>query len=230
MSKIKTLFQLSIFLVFVHYFAQNNYVSIEFKPENESYTESDYHIYKNDSLVYSNCYLKNDFSILSHLKKGNYLLKYDTVFGINSIELNFESDRSYKKIILETEKISKKKLAQTFSYVESLKNNERITLQYSLSACFVSKNKEAIILKENDEYFFIEYKRRRLIGKINIQKIIRHEKILKSLNSKKNIHNSVLHSTCSEFFSLTKNGTQVYGKNIYCGDWSESSDIKRWIK
>ncbi len=229
LHKIKTLFQLSILFVCVNSFAQNA-LFIKFKLEQELFNGSDYHIYKNDSLVYSNCYLKNDTSILYSLKKGNYLLKYDTVFGVDSIKINFESDRGFKDIILETEKISKEKLTQTFSYVESLKNNERITLYYSLGGCFTSKKKEATILKENDQYFYVDYGQKRLITRRRIKRIIRHEKILKSLSFKENLHNSEFHSTCSEFFSLTKNGAQVYGKNTYCGTWSESSDIKKWMK
>lgn len=229
-SKIRTFLQLVLFLIVANSFAQNNQLFIEFEPEKEFSTETDYHVYKKDSLVYSNCYLKNESSNLYHLDKGDYLLKYNTVFGIDSVEFSFTSDRAFKEIILETEKISQKRLAQTSSYVESLKNNERITLNYSLGGCFISKKKEATILKENDQYFFVDYGQKRWITERRLQRIIRYEKILKNLNFNENLHDGELYTTCSEFFSLTKNGKQLYGKNVYCGTWSESSNIKRLMR
>lgn len=226
-SKIKILLQLGTFLIFSYSFTQNNCLSIKSKPEKELSYGGDYHLYQNDSLIYSKC--DNNIITLFHLKKGKYLLKYDTIFGIDSITFNFESDHDFKEIILETEKISKEKLAQTPSYIESLKNNERIILYYSLGACYISKKKEVTILKENDQYYFVYYGRKKFIDQRRIARIIRHEKILKNLSSK-TIHGGEFYSTCSEFFSLTKNGIQVYGKNTYCNTWSEATDIKRWMK
>ncbi len=228
-SKIRTFFQLALFFMLTNVLSQNNYLRIELKPIKE-HRITDYHFYKNDSLIYANCGSISHINWFSNLEKGEYRLKYDTVFGIDSVEFSFTSDRGSKKIILETEKTSKKRLAETHSYVESLKNNERITLNYSLGACFISRKKEATILKENDLYYFIDYGQKRLISERRIKRIIRHEKILKNLNFTENIHDSELYVTCSEFFSLTKNGKQVYGKNVYCGTWSESSNIKRYMR
>lgn len=229
-SKIRTFFQLALFFILTNALSQNNYLHIDSKPEKEIFDQIHFHLLRNDSLIYAECYLKNDTNSLSNLEKGNYVLKYDTIFGVDSIQINFTSDKDFKEIFLETEKISKKRLAATHSYVESLKNNERITLNYSLDACFVSKKKEATILKENDQYYFVDYGHKRLITERRIKKIIRHEKILKMLNFNQNLHNLELFVTCSEFFSLTKNGKQVFGKNVFCGTWTESSNIKRLMR
>ena len=229
MSKVKTLFQLSIFLVFIHSFAQDNYVSIEFNPEKYSYNGSDYHIYKNDSLVYSNCYLKNDSSILYNLKKGNYVLKYNTIFGIDSLEFKFESNFGTKEIILNTEKIDPIKLTQTSSAIESLRNNERITLNYSAGGCYFLEEKEVTILKENDEYYSVTKRKKRHISRIRLARIIRYEKILQSLRFNENLHGDVSYSTCSESISLTQNGEVLITKNIICNTWTEVTDIKKWM-
>lgn len=229
-SKIKTFFQLALFFMLTTILAQNNYLHIESEPEKDFFDQTHFHLLRNDSLIYPQCYLKDDTNSLYNLKKGSYLLIYNTVFGIDSLYVEFDTERSYKNLILKTEKPELEKLAKTHSYVESLKNNERITLNYSLGACFISRKKEATILKENDLYYFVDYGQKRLITERRIKRIIRHEKILKNLNFAENIHNSELYVTCSEFFSLTKNGKQVYGKNVYCGTWSESSNIKRYMR
>jgi len=230
-DKIKFLVQLTIFFICINSFAQTqgNALFVTFKTDKDFSDESDYHIYKNDSLVYSNCHLKNDINILSHLKKGNYLLKYDTVFGIDSLEFNFKSDFGFKEISLNTEKIDPIKLAQTSSAIESLKNNERITLNYTAGGCYFIKKKEITILKENDEYYSVTKRRKRHISRIRLARIIRYEKEIKNLKFDKNLHRELVYCTYSEFISLTKNGEVLIGKNIFCDTWSKSSEIKKWM-
>lgn len=226
----KVIFQYLLFLIISNSFAQENFLRIEVVPKKEMNRSSDYHLYQNDSLLFTQCHLKNNSHILHKLPKGNYKLKYDTVFGVDSIAFSFESDREFKKIILQTENPSRERLANTFSSVESLKNNEQITVEYGLSACFIHKKKKATILKENDQYYFIDYRHKRLITERRINRIIRHEKILKNLNFENTLHGYEVYVTCVEFFSLSKDEIQVFEKSVFCGMWSESSTIRNWIK
>jgi hypothetical protein len=211
-------------------FGQENYLRIELKPENE-YHFRDYHLYQNDSLIHTNCFQKNDISTLFNLAKGNYKLVYETIFGIDSLNIEFDTEHNYKNIILHTEKPNAKKLAETFSHIESLKNNEQITLIYHLGDCYVSKEKKATILKENDQYYFVDYGHKRWITERRIQKIIRYEKILQLLNFSETLHGKLtMHQNCNESFSLTKNGEQVYAQHVFCGTWTASSNIKGWMR
>ena len=226
----KQILQVFLFFSIAISLGQENYLRIELKPENE-YHFRDYHLYQNDSLIYTNCFQKNDISTLFNLAKGNYKLVYQTVFGIDSLYINFDKERSYKSVSLEIEKPNPKKLAETFSHIESLKNNEQITLRYHVGDCYVSKEKKATILKENDQYYFVDYGHKRWITKRRIQKIIRYEKTLQLLNFSETLHGVItMHLNCNESFSLTKNGIRVYSEYAFCGTWSESSNIKRLLR
>lgn len=231
MSISKIILQFAFVCVTTYSFAQKNYLHIDFKPQTEILNEPHYYLYKNDSLLYTNSDPKNIFNTIRYLEKGKYKLAYETIFGVDTLDIHFKSENDYKEIILETEKPSREMLAETFSYVESLKNNEQITLAYSLSACFNSKNKKATILKENEQYFFVDYGQKRLITKQRIKKIIRYEKILKNLTAVKKINGSaIISSTCNEFFSLKKNGKLLYKKHVFCGTWNKFSEVRRWMK
>lgn len=219
------LFQFLFFFITSIAFSQNNYLSIDIKPETEILEEPHYFLYKKDSLVYTNSILGNIFNVISDLEKGTYRLAYETIFGMDTLDIHFTSDNEFKEITLKTEKPSREMLAKTFSYIESLKNNEQITLEYSLGSCFNSTQKKATILKENDQYYFIDYGQKRLITSQRIKKIIRHEKILKNLKAAGEIY-----STCNQFFTIEKDGKQLYKKHVICGTWDKFSLIKRFLR
>src|SRR5690554_3906289 len=121
-------------------FAQNS-LMIDFGSEKNIF-DSDYHILKNDSLIYTNCSIKNDYEALDNLNSGKYLIRYNTIFGIDSLVVNLDGNNGIKFITLETESIAESQLDNTISEIESLKNNEIITLRYILGGCFVSEEKE----------------------------------------------------------------------------------------
>ena len=192
--------------------------------------DSDYHIFTNDSLIYTNCSIKNDYEALDNLNLGKYLIRYNTIFGIDSLEVDLDGNNGIKFITLETESIAESQLDNTISEIESLKNNEIITLRYILGGCFVSEEKEISITKKNNRFYKIKNGQQERINSKIIQKIIRYEKVLRNLNIEENIDGTFKTVTCSESISLEKENKKIFNKNIYCGDWSKSAEIKGWIE
>lgn len=220
-----------IYILFLFYSVNSftqNVLFVDFIPNTDSHSH-DFHLFKSDTLIYSNCKFNNEHEILDDLKKGEYLITYNTIFGIDSLMIEFKEDKELKFIDLETEKIEESKLTNTFSAIESLENNEKITLKYNLGACFVSDKKEIVLTKYRDQYYKLEKGKRKKIGAKRIQNIIRYEKMLRNLNTEKNINGTFTVSTCSEFISLEKDNEQIFQINIYCGFWSKSSEIKKWL-
>jgi len=209
-------------------YAQNS-LFIDFEIEKNPY-KSDYHLYKNDTLVYTNCNKKNDFEKLFKLERGRYFIKYNTIYGIDSLYVEFNSNNESKFITLNTESIDSLTLKNTKSEIELLKDNEKITLKYSLGGCFVSKNEEIILTKNKNRYYKIKNGKRKNISKKKIKDLINYEKTLRNLNINENIDKTFWTSTCSEYILIEKNEEVIYSKNIYCGDWSKSSEIEKWIK
>lgn len=206
-----------------------NTLFIDFEPETD-FLGSDYHLIKNDSLIYTNCSLKNDYEILFKLKNGNYVLKYDTVFGIDSLSITLNKKIGFYNIKLKTEILSEVKLKETKSEIESLLEDEQITINYSLGGCFVAKDYKLTLTKHNGKYYKIKKSKRRKISQNKVAKIIRFEKLLRNLKLEENLDGLNYFVTCSEYISLEKNGQIIYSKNIFCGEWSDSSEIAKWIK
>jgi hypothetical protein len=63
-----------------------------------------------------------------------------------------------------------------------------------------------------------------------VKKLIRFEKTLRNLKIEQNLDNTTHVVTCSEFFTFEKNGKVTFSKNVFCGDWSKSSEITKWMK
>lgn len=224
----KNSFFILILILGTNSFAQNSFM-IDFGSEKNIF-DSDYHIYTNDSLIYTNCSIKNDYEALDNLNSGKYLIRYNTIFGIDSLIVDLDGNEGVKFITLETENITESQLSNTVSEIESLKNNEIITLKYIIGGCFVSEEKEISITKEKNKFYKIKNGKQERINSKIIQKIIRYEKILRNLNIEENIDGTVKTVTCSESISLEKENKNIFGKNIFCGDWNKSSEIKEWIE
>ena len=192
--------------------------------------DSDYHIFTNDSLIYTNCSIKNDYEVLDNLNLGKYLIRYNTIFGIDSLEIDLDGKNGIKFITLETESIAESQLDNTISEINSLKDNEIITLRYILGGCFVSEEKEISITKKNNRFYKIKNGQQERINSKIIQKIIQYEKVLRNLNIEENIDGTFKTVTCSESISLEKENKKIFSKHLYCGDWSKSTEIKGWIE
>lgn len=206
-----------------------NSLSIDFEPETDFFG-TDYHLIKNDSLIYTNCSIKNDFKVLFNLENGSYTLKYNTVFGIDSSSLNLDEKIEFYDITLKTEELNEVKLKETKSEIESLLEDEQITINYSLGGCFIAKDYNLTLTKHNEKYYKIKNSKRKRISQHKVAKIIRFEKVLRNLNLEENLDGVIQVATCSEYISLEKNSQIIYSKNVFCGDWSESSEIAKWIK
>jgi predicted RND superfamily exporter protein len=225
----KTLLYIILLFGFIINSYGQNTLSITFEPETDFFG-SDYHLIKNDSLIYTNCSKKNDFKVLFDLENGSYTLKYNTAFGIDSLSLNLDEKIKYHDITLKTENLNDAKLKETKSEIESLLEDEQITINYSLGGCFVAKDYKLTLTKHNEKYYKIKKSKRKRISQDKVAKLIRFEKLLRNLNLEENLDGVIQVFTCSEYISLEKNSQIIYSKNIFCGDWSESSEIAKWIK
>ena len=224
----KNIFFILIIILGTNSFAQNS-LMIDFGSEKNIF-DSDYHIFTNDSLIYKNCSIKNNYEALDNLNLGEYLIRYNTIFGIDSLVVDLDGNEGIKFITLETENISEYQLSNTISEIESLKNNEIITLKYSIGGCFLSEKNEITITKEKNRFYKIKNGKQERINSKIIEKIIEYEKTLRNLNIEDNIDETFKTVTCSEYISLEKNNEQIFSKNIFCGDWSKSTEIKKWIE
>jgi hypothetical protein len=205
-----------------------NWLIVEFEPEQDLFG-TDYHITKNDSLIYTNCTIKNDIQKLYDLSDGVYKIKFNTIFGIDSLKVNVRTGHE-NLVTLKTESIDTEKLVKTKSEIESLLEGERISVNYELGSCFKSENYKLILTKRNGKYYRLLKNKLRSISNKKVKNLIRFEKTLRNLKIEQNLDNTTHVVTCSEFFTFEKNGKVTFSKNVFCGDWSKSSEITKWMK
>lgn len=183
----------------------------------------DYHLYHNEKLIYTECNLLHNDSILSNLPSGNYQIQYNSLFGIAQMEVKFDSIHESKTLRLPTEELSEYKRNTTPSYLEFLKDNEIITIAYAIQGCFISTTKTIAITKKNNKYYQLKKGKRRSISKKKINHLIEYERIVQNINSTENLHAIFSTFTCDEHFSLTKGNDTLILKILPCGEWSRSN-------
>lgn len=196
-----------------------NTLNIEYLNANEFTQDKDFHLYKNDILIYKYCTDKENTLILNNLDKGKYTLEYNTIFGIESLEINLKKDNTTKNIELDYEKINPNKVEQSISLIENLKENDTLKIRFILSSCFNSNYNDINLIKKRGKTFELtsDGKQKKLNNK-KIKKLIEFEKILKQINREENLEKTEYFVTCSEIIQFTKGNELLYAQVIYCGE------------
>lgn len=210
-------------------FAQNSII-IEFVNEKSLFSQPDFHLYANDSLIYSHCNSKNSGEVLFNLKKGNYKLSYNTIFGVESVGVSFDSNNETKTILIDIEQLAESKLDETESLLEQMEDGEILRIEYKLGACFKEKKQHVTIIKKKNRYYELLNGNIRAISKKRISKLIQYEKIVRNINIEDNLHGFSSFTTCSESISFRKGKEKAFTKNIFCGTWTKSSEISKWLR
>jgi hypothetical protein len=218
-----------VFLLFAIISTAQNSLSVEFKQRNNSISR-DYHIYHSDSLVHTNCSVKQDSNILNHLGEGPYLVVYNTLFGADSLTIEFSQGQESQSIVLDTEHIVLSKIESTFSEIESLQGSDTVSIKYSLTSCYASNETDLTLIKRDGKYYQCKNNRRKRISSNKIQQLILYEKTIRNLNQEANIDGIEYGSTCREKVAISKNSTPIFSARVNCGDWNKFSQIEHWIK
>ncbi|WP_146185893.1 hypothetical protein [Flavobacterium album] len=108
--------------------------------------------------------------IIGEFPDGDYAIEYKTIFGVRSeqFKLKFEKDRSnLHELKLCVDDLSPELRAKTSAlFIDLLKDDEEIVIDYSFSGCFAS-GKESMIIKKHRGIYYILYKetKRKLLDK-----------------------------------------------------------------
>ena len=94
----------------------------------------------------------------------------------------------------------------------------------------MSKKRKITLTKVKNKFYKIKNGKRKRINQKKVQDLIRYEKILRNLNIEENIDGISQVVTCGEFITIKKNNELIFSKNIFCGDWSKSSEIQKLLK
>jgi len=224
----KTILQIIFQLLTINSFAQNS-LFINFEPNDK--LENDFHIFKNDPLIYKYCesHYKNNEQ-LYNLEKGNYKIIYNSINGKDSLNVSFSFDKDTKEIELFTEKINFDKIKKSKSEIESLKNGENLTLLYSNINCYTPKDLKMTILKKNGNFYEIKNNKKKKIKNKIITFLINYEKILNTGSFDNALHPDYQTiSTASIKFELVKNNYTIYSRRLFSG-WEEMHKIENYIK
>lgn len=183
--------------------------------------EIDYHLYYGENLIYTQCNLLNNDTTLLALPTGKYHILYNTLFGIERIDFEFESATESKTLLLPAEKLSESKQNKTYSSIENLKENETLVLNYTINGCFVSINKTSTITKQKSKYYRVKKGKLHPVNKKTRQSLIEYEKMVRNIKLDENLHSSYTFTTCDESMYFTKGSDTLVVKTLPCGTWSE---------
>jgi len=218
-----------VFLFFATLTTAQNSLSVKFKPRDNSISR-DYHIYHLNSLIHTKCSVKQDSNVLNHLGEGPYLIIYNTLYGADSLAIEFSQGQESQSIVLDTEHIEPSKIESTFSEIESMQGSDTISIKYSLTASYTSKETDLTLIKRDGKYYKCKKNRRKRISSNKIQQLILYEKTIRNLSQKANIDGIEYGSTCREKVAIRKNTTPTFSVWVNCGDWNKFSQIEHWLK
>ncbi|MDR0230359.1 MAG: hypothetical protein LBI72_15055 [Flavobacteriaceae bacterium] len=224
----KTILQIICLLFSISSIAQN-LLFVNFEPSES--INSDFHLYRNDSLIYKYCDSQNkEDNQLNNLEIGEYKILFNSINGIDSLNVSFSSNKDFQIIELFTERIDFEKIRKTESVIEGLKNDEKLTLLYSNINCYAPKELKLTIVKKNGVYYELKNCKQKRIKNKKLSFLINYEKIIRTGRFENDLHPELVTiSTASINYELVKNNNTIYCRRISSG-WEDIFKIENYLR
>lgn len=226
---------LLLLLVFQMNFGQNS-VSVYFNGHFPDSYKQDFHLYRNDSLIYAQCdeydFDTNTNEDLNALKKGTYQLKYNTLFGVEAID--FELNKNEDKVFsLDNEELNQKKYDETYSVFEQMKDGEVLEITYAYANCFSGGKLTISLMKKNHQFFKIgQNKNLKPIKRSIMEDLNHYDILLQNIDEENKLDDKlgITISSCVQSITYKINEKPVLEKHFYCGLWKEFSEYTHWLE
>ncbi|MDR2221676.1 MAG: hypothetical protein LBE34_02940 [Flavobacteriaceae bacterium] len=223
----KTILQIICLLFSISSIAQN-LLFVNF--ESSESINSDFHLYTNDSLIYKYCESQNkEDNQLNNLEIGEYKILFNSINGIDSLNVSFSANKDFQIIELFTERIDFEKVKKTESVIEGLKNDEKLTLLYSNINCYTPKELKLTIVKKNGIYYELKNNKQKRIKNRVLTFLINYEKIIRTGRFENDLHPELVTiSTASINYELVKNNNTIYCRRI-SSNWKGIYEIENYL-